>query len=163
MQNYNKWQISGIQRLGRVNLRRRKLWWRREGWVAYTAKRQRQHKVFCHVITRAFQLHLLSQGSQFFIYNPVHCMPVSARLKCQSVWVWVIRGVEERANSFGVSCLLSTLYAHASERHQHFWIGAQSTTPWSSGSFSSSSWTNSTLQKEITWVNGFNRRRDLYN
>jgi len=106
-----------------------------EGGVRNTAKRQRQHKVFCHVITRAFQLHLLSQGSQFFIYNSVHCMPVSARLKCQSVWVWVIRGVEERANSFGVSCLLSTLYAHASERHQHFWICAQSTTPWSSGSF----------------------------
>ncbi len=120
-----------------------KLWWREEA-----VKRQRQHKVFCHVITRAFQLHLLSQGSQSFIYNPLHCMPASAPFEVPErarVCVWESEWAESTAWSRGqsqqlregggVSCLLSLLYTHTSERHQHFWISAQSTTPWSSGSF----------------------------
>lgn len=118
-----------VQRLGRVNIR--------VMGGRGTVKRQRQHKVSCHVITRAFQLNLLSQRSRFLIYNPLHCVPVRAPFEvperafpCMRVHNWIVNGVEERANSIGkaVECPASSrLYAHASVRHQHFWIRTQST------------------------------------
>ncbi len=148
-----------------------KLWWREEA-----VKRQRQHKVFCHVITRAFQLHLLSQGSQSFIYNPLHCMPVSAPFEVPErarVCVCVReseqrarRGAEDRANSLG-----KAVECPASSRcftHMHLKgisISGSAFTQQLRGALGVFSyWTNNTLQKEIIWlwVDAFNRLRDLY-